>query len=87
MRKGLQKMIDPEHLRILSQGVKGFKEWREDNLGIDPNLIKANRNGAVLQGANLSGANLKRANLSYTNLSRTDISGANIVGCLVAQKN
>ena len=66
-------MSDPEHLRILKQGVKAFNGWREKNPDIVSNLVKAD-----LSGANLSGANLKRGHLSGANLSESDLSGADL---------
>lgn len=32
-------MANPEHLAILKQGVKVWNEWREENLGIDPQVV------------------------------------------------
>jgi len=61
---------DPEHLRILKQGVKAFNGWREKNPDIVFNLVKAD-----LSGVDLSGANLKRVHLSEANLSESDLSG------------
>ena len=62
-------MANPEHLKILKQGVEAWNKWREKNPDITPDLrgadlYEANLSGANLRGANLRGASLERAFLS-----------------------
>ena len=78
-------MANPEHLKILEQGVEVWKEWREDNLGIVPdlrgaNLRKANLWKADLRGDDLLEANLWRADLTGANLYITNLRGADLRG-------
>jgi uncharacterized protein YjbI with pentapeptide repeats len=49
-------MANPEHLKILDQGVAAWNKWRVENSRIFPDL-----EGADLRGMNLSGANLTPA--------------------------
>ena len=62
-------MANPEHLKILEQGVEGWNKWRKENPDVRPDLIEANLEGANLSGAHLRVANLEGANLSGANLS------------------
>lgn len=71
-------MANPEHLKILEQGVETWNRWREENPGIRPDLSEANLNVADLSKANLMGADLRVADLSEANLSKTDLSKATL---------
>ena len=86
-------MANPEHLKILKQGVEAWNKWRrehpdvypdlsEANLShaslIDANLISANLIGASLACANLVCAKLSRADLSYAYLISADLSHAKL---------
>jgi hypothetical protein len=73
-------MANPEHLKILKQGVEAWNKWRIENPGIEPNLILANLEGSILSGANLRQANFMGANLSRVNLSNANLYGANLYG-------
>jgi uncharacterized protein YjbI with pentapeptide repeats len=64
-------MPDPDHLKMLRQGVDAWNAWRDANPDIDPDLFEADLNRANLKGANLSRANLRRADLRGSNLSGT----------------
>ncbi len=77
-------MANPEHLKILKQGVKVFNEWREENPDIDPvlqeaNLRRADLSGANLRRADLSGANLRSADLFDADLTRAKLSDTNLI--------
>ena len=63
-------MANPEHLKILQQGVDVWNTWRAKETSITPDLIKANLGNASLPNANLSAANLTMANFSRANLPR-----------------
>lgn len=76
-------MANPDHLEILKQGVETWNQWREDHLGIIPDLRVAdlrgaNLNGADLNMAHLSGAHLNGAHLSRANLNEADLRGADL---------
>lgn len=80
-------MADPEHLKILKQGVKVWNRWREENPKVEPDLsyvkltkadlTRADLTGAHLRGANLYEANLYNAKLEGATLTQTDLTGAN----------
>jgi hypothetical protein len=71
-------MANPEHLKVLKQGVKTFNKWRIENPNIEPNLIEANLYKVDLSEVNLRKANLKRANLSKAIFINADLSEANL---------
>jgi hypothetical protein len=75
-------MADPEHLRILKQGVEEWNSWRGD-VEVRPDLRGANLRGAnlraaYLEGANLSEADLREATLFEAHLFEADLSGADL---------
>ena len=85
-------MANPEHLKILKQGVEQWNKWRKKHPKVGPNLSKARLDGADLgwagvldpssgtdlHDANLSGAGLLGANLLLANLTRADLGGADL---------
>ena len=71
-------MANPEHLKVLKQGVEVWNRWREQNPEIRPDLTQADLREANLGLANLSGANLRRAYLYRANLRGADLSRANL---------
>ncbi len=76
-------MANPEHLKILKQGVKAWNKWRKGNPRIKPDLSNADLHGAKLGRMNLSGANLRgidlcEAKLGHSNLSHTDLHKADL---------
>lgn len=81
-------MANPEHERILKEGVAAWNAWREENRTVRPNLTRvdlrganlrrADLNGAALQEANLSRADLNDAKLHRASLSKADVSGADL---------
>jgi hypothetical protein len=89
-------MANPEHLKILKQGVAAWNNWRVENPRIMPDLkwadflradlIGANLVGANLRGANLGGADLRRANLVGADLENSDFTNA-VVGWNVFADN
>lgn len=82
-------MADPDHIKILEQGVEVWNQWRQDNPHIRPNLRKAKLLGKSLQHYDFNDTNLRRANLSHANLShasfrradlrRADLPGATLI--------
>ncbi|MFL6257964.1 MAG: toll/interleukin-1 receptor domain-containing protein [Pyrinomonadaceae bacterium] len=83
-------MANPEHLKILKQGVEAWNKWRLENRDVIPDfsyaallgsdLNSANLNAANLSYANLLSANLVNANLSYARLTNTNLSVADLSG-------
>ena len=69
-------MANPEHLKILKQGVEVWNAWREEHPDIRPDLSGADLSGADLIGAKLTGANLKETKLSGAVLWGIDLRGA-----------
>lgn len=83
-------MANPEHVKILKQGVEVWNRWREENLNVVPDLSGASLSGIKFKRANFTGTNFRRAKLidadiSRADLNRTDFSeadlrGANLLG-------
>ena len=48
-------MTNPEHLKILKQGVETWNRWRRDHPNVVPSLGGANLGGAKLSGADPTG--------------------------------
>jgi uncharacterized protein YjbI with pentapeptide repeats len=76
-------MANEEHLGILKQGAKFWRQWRGENPDIRPDLRGAGLNGADLRETDLretdlSLANLGRAYLIMADLSRADLSRADL---------
>jgi len=89
-------MPDPEHVKIIEQGVEIWNQWRIDHPNIKPdltraklpeaNLFKANfriadLTEAQLNRANLLWADLSGARLAHANLSHADLSQARMIRC------
>jgi uncharacterized protein YjbI with pentapeptide repeats len=72
-------MANPEHIKILKQGVDAWNKWREQNPDVRPELRFANFSGTNLSGANLSGAYLSDATLSSADFSDADLSSADLI--------
>jgi hypothetical protein len=73
-------MANPEHLKILLEGVEVWNQWREDNPEVIPDLSEAN-----LSEANLLRADLREANLSGTNLIKADLRLANLIDANISR--
>ncbi len=88
-------MANPEHLRILKQGVEVWNRWREENPKISPdlsgtelrsrdfrgmNLKRASFKGSDLRDTKMQQADLRNADLRQCYLSRTDLTGATLQG-------
>lgn len=71
-------MANPDHVKILKQGVDVWNKWREDNPDVKPDLSEANLNQVELIEADLSKADLSGATLRDANLRLADLSGANL---------
>ena len=71
-------MANEEHLRILTQDVEAWNQWRADNPGILPDLQGADLSLADLTGADLSEADLRSAYLNGAKLTTADLRRANL---------
>ena len=67
-------MPNEKHFEIITQGVEGWNQWREDNPEIEPDLSDVDLSGLKLNNANLSDTDLRRSILK-----NTDFRGANLV--------
>ena len=65
-------MANPEHLKILAQGIPKWNEWREEKFHLKPDLRGVLLRGANLRRSDLCKANLKDANLEDAILDDTD---------------
>ena len=68
-------MANPEHLKILNQGVEAWNEWREENPEARPDLTKADLFKANLSGAELIETTLRAALLARSALDSADAAG------------
>jgi hypothetical protein len=80
-------MADPEHLRILKQGVEAWNEWRGENPYVVPDLLRAHLPRAGLAWANLLDADLGGADLGRANLSRAFLHGADLGMAILSRAN
>jgi len=71
-------MANPEHLKILKQGVKVWNRWRKENPSIRADLSKSNLSFMNLSGGNFTFVNLNDANLTSVNLARANIREAKL---------
>jgi len=85
-------MANPQHVRIIKQGVEAWNEYKAGNPSIKPDLKWANLAmtdlaGADLRGADLRGAYLLRAGLEGANLEGAFLSGAHLTLASLAGAN
>jgi hypothetical protein len=73
-------MANPEHLKILKQGVEVWNAWREANTSIKPDLREANLQGFSLNSARLQEADLEGAILGGVHLVEAQLNNANLKG-------
>jgi hypothetical protein len=71
-------MANPEHLKILKQGVEKWDKWRREHRGVRPDLSGARFEEADLGGMDLSGSILSEADLSMAYLGGANLGGANL---------
>lgn len=76
-------MANPEHLRILRQGVEVWNRWRQENPSIRPNLFDARLPEVDLCRANLSEANLIQIQLPGAKLTNAHFLGAVLRGAIL----
>ncbi|MCB0165316.1 MAG: pentapeptide repeat-containing protein, partial [Anaerolineae bacterium] len=66
-------MADDKYLELLKQGQAAWRQWRQTEPDIVPDLSRAD-----LSQWTLGGAHLTRVNLSWANLSGADLPGVNL---------
>lgn len=80
-------MANPEHLKILKQGVALWNQWRLDSSQVIPNLIGADLRDADLRKVNFSNTLLGSANLSRADLQQSSLHIANTFRTLFGSTN
>lgn len=90
-------MANPEHLKILMQGVEAWNKWRQENANIKPELRNADLSKlnfanadfelSDFREANLSGCDLRGSVLGNALLREANLSKANIEGVYLGQAN
>ena len=73
-------MANPEHAAILQLGAEIWRDWRQKNAHIQPDLSGVNLSEAFLMGADLTNADLSEADLSKADLSGANLQDANLSG-------
>lgn len=71
-------MANPEHLKILKQGVEVWNRWRKENPELVPELENVDLEGAYLDEANLANAILRGGNLEHVFLRDANLQGADL---------
>jgi hypothetical protein len=71
-------MVNQDDLDLLRVGVGAWNQWRQENVGLRPDLRGVNLSGQNLSGADLRGANLRGANLKWSDLRGANLRGANL---------
>ena len=72
------KMGNPEHVKIISQGAKATRAWRDRNPGVRLELSEARLSGADLIQGELRGADLKGADLTFAKLNGASLAEADL---------
>ena len=71
-------MANPEHVKILKQGVEVWNRWRIENPTQRPSLRKASLRKMNLDGINLRSADIEMGNFSQSTMTHADLSHANL---------
>jgi hypothetical protein len=85
-------LANPDHLKMLRQGVNCWNAWRTREPTVRPDLSGANLCELILRGVNLHGvdlrmATLRKTNLRMANLGEADLRGANLRKATLSQTN
>jgi uncharacterized protein YjbI with pentapeptide repeats len=71
-------MANPEHLKILRQGVEAWNVWRKEHNSVKIDLSSADLREIEVSGSDFSKADLRAANLSDIQTSDSSFEGANL---------
>jgi uncharacterized protein YjbI with pentapeptide repeats len=71
-------VADPDHLKMLQQGVYAWNAWRKEKPDITPNLSRADLRQVDLCRADLTGADLRGARLDAAKLRDANLCGADL---------
>lgn len=71
-------MANPEHLKILKQGIEAWNKWKKGQAGTQPDFVGAPLGGADFEGMDLAGAYLREVDLHQADLRRAIFSNANL---------
>lgn len=77
-------MANPEHLKILRQGVKVWNEWRSSHPDQVPDLSDAKLDDLGLAAANLAGCKMIGAWLVGVRMQDADLSAADLSGAVMS---
>lgn len=73
-------MANPEHLRILQQGVHAWNSWRITEPGVRPDLTRADLRRAGLNGADFRSADMREVTLFQAGLNSANFTAADLQG-------
>jgi len=80
-------MANPEHSKLLKQGVSAWNTWRQEHPKIHPNLVDIALRGADLRGVDLQDADIRGADLIETDLSKGKLKCANLIGATIVRSD
>jgi hypothetical protein len=71
-------MANPEHLKILKQGVEAWNNWKKAKVHPKPDLSRVHLRGIVLSDADFRSVDLSEVDFSKAKLIRANLSGAKL---------
>lgn len=83
----VSSVANSEHLKILTQGVDVWNQWREEHPEFQPDLGSANLSRTTLKRADLQEVYLRDANLRGAQLSGANLRGAQLFGVEFQEAN
>ena len=73
-------MANPDHIRILKQGVTAWNEWRQTHPDIVPDLREAKFGAFRMEGYDLSHCDMRNMRIDSCFLGNLNLSSANLQG-------
>jgi hypothetical protein len=80
-------MANPEHLKILKQGVEAWNSWRKEKTNTTIDLSETDFRGANLSGVNFSYADLSCSKFNGADLTEADFTGSDLCGVELIRTN